>query len=229
MSRRKKTTHRRDVPPQHSGAAESPAIGVPPANGVNTAGSDNTAVAELPGPWRSLWFRRVVTVLLLLHLMAVVIAPLAVAPTSYLVGSLWTVFQPYLEAAYLNHGYHFFAPEPGPSHLIRFEVRRADGTTVTGEFPNIAEHRPRLFYHRHFMLTEFVNALGSSEATEDIANRYVRSYAHHLMVELDADEVDLYLRQHLIPLPEDVAAGKPLDDASLYEEQALGTFKRNEL
>lgn len=187
------------------------------------------AVAELTGLWGNVWFRRLVTVLLLFHLMAVVVAPLAVAPTSNLAGATWEIFQPYLEVAFLNHGYHFFAPEPGPSHLIRYEARLADGTTVTGEFPNKSEHRPRLLYHRHFMLTEFVNALGSSEATEDVADRYVRSYAHHLMVEHDADEVDLYLRRHLIPLPQDVAEGMALDDPSLYEEQPLGTFKRNEL
>jgi hypothetical protein len=213
MSRRKKQTSRRDPRPLEG----------------DSRPQTDRAVAELPGPWRNVWVRRGVTVLLLLHLSAVVIAPLAVAPTSYLAGSAWSLFQPYLEAAFLNHGYHFFAPEPGPSHLIRFEARLADGTTVNGEFPNKLENRPRLLYHRHFMLTEFVNALGSSEATEETANRYVRSYAHHLMTEHDAEEVDLFIRRHLIPLPEDVAEGMALDDESLYEEQPLGTFKRNEL
>ncbi|MEZ6073414.1 MAG: hypothetical protein R3C10_24860 [Pirellulales bacterium] len=139
------------------------------------------------------------------------------------------MFRPYLEGAFLNHGYHFFAPEPGPSHLIRYEARLADGTTITGEFPNKEENWPRLFYHRHFMLSEHLNALGSNEETDDVAQRFIRSYAHHLMTKYDADEVDLYLRRHLIPLPLRVAEGMKLDDPSLYEEQALGTFKRDEL
>ncbi len=219
MSRRKKNSSRQDT---HARTADDAAT-------TSIAHRDDPAVTDLPGPWQNVWFRRLVTVLLLLHLSAVVIAPLAVAPTSDLFGGIWEVFQPYLEVAYLNHGYHFFAPEPGPSHLIRWEARRADGTKLTGEFPNKQENWPRLLYHRHFMLTEFLNAMGSSEQSDEVADRYTRSYAHHIMAEQDADEVDLYLRRHLIPLPDQIREGQRLDDATLYEELSLGTFKRNEL
>ncbi len=33
----------------------------------------------------------------------------------------WT----YMEALYLDHGYFFFAPNPGPSHLLRCDIRDA--------------------------------------------------------------------------------------------------------
>ena len=40
------------------------------------------------------------------------------------------VFRPYLEAAYLDHGYAFFAPDPGPSHLVRYELEFDDGGVI---------------------------------------------------------------------------------------------------
>lgn len=65
------------------------------------------------------------------------------------------VFRPYAQAAYLDHGYAFFAPDPGPSHLIKYKVDFEDGRpSVEGTFPNLKEQRPRLLYHRHFMLSE---------------------------------------------------------------------------
>ena len=39
---------------------------------------------------------------------------------------------------YLNHGYHFFAPEPTESTLLSFQAERPDGTVVNGQHP-----RPR--------------------------------------------------------------------------------------
>jgi len=35
-------------------------------------------------------------------------------------------------AWFAGGGYHVFAPEPGPSHLVRYEVTRADGSQVEG-------------------------------------------------------------------------------------------------
>ncbi len=67
---------------------------------------------------------------------------------------------PYVEMLYLDHGYFFFAPNPGPSHIL--ECRLFDeGKDTEGEpkqrlrFPDRRVHWPRLYYHRHFMLSEF--------------------------------------------------------------------------
>jgi hypothetical protein len=91
------------------------------------------------------------------HLTAVVVAPLAFAAdySSPLVNRLYAVVRPYATALYLNHGYFFFAPEPGPAHLVDYKVEFDDGRpTVSGRFPDLATQRPRLLYHRHFMLSE---------------------------------------------------------------------------
>ena len=100
--------------------------------------------------------------------MAIIIAPAAVSPSSDLVQAGWDLFQPYLQILYLNHGYHFFAPEPGDSTLLAFQAERADGTVVSGRIPNRGIV-PRLLYHRHFMLTEQMKDAPESCATNGSA------------------------------------------------------------
>jgi hypothetical protein len=101
------------------------------------------------------------SVFLLYHLMAVFLPPFQFAcrvgngssspVAEYLVG--W--FRPYIGALYLEHGYFFFAPNPGPTHLVDYRVEFADGRKpVTGRFPDLAQQQPRLKYHRHFMIAE---------------------------------------------------------------------------
>jgi hypothetical protein len=92
----------------------------------------------------------------------------------------------YGEFMYLDHGYAFFAPEPGPSHLIRATVvppggqsleqgseqgseqgaaQKEAAPSVEGDagvvrfFPDRVDQWPRLLYHRHFMLAEFLNTV----------------------------------------------------------------------
>lgn len=169
------------------------------------------------------WLRRIISVGLVLHFVALVIAPLAVAPTSLLWQRTWTVFQPYLEVMNLNHGYHFFAPEPGPSHLVHYELRFDDGRVEQGIFPNVQQHQPRLRYHRHFMLSEFLNNLAIDDGRRELFDAVTQSYAEHLGHEHHAAEVKLSLRRHYVPGPQHVSSGKRLDDLSLFAERPLGT------
>jgi hypothetical protein len=98
------------------------------------------------------------SVLLAVHVMALVVCPWSIEG-SPIAQRLWRFYRPYVEVAFLNHGYHFFAPEPGPSHLVRYELELPGGKQLAGVIPNLAEEQPRLLYHRHFMLTEFLNML----------------------------------------------------------------------
>ena len=109
----------------------------------------------------SVWLKAVISLLLAVHLTAVSIAPLAVAcnMSSPAVEPVRRALQPYIAALFLDHGYFFFAPEAGPSHLVDYKLEFADGTPpVEGRFPNLATERPRLLYHRYFMLSEALNA-----------------------------------------------------------------------
>jgi hypothetical protein len=108
------------------------------------------------------WVKVLVSVLLTWHVAAVFIGPFAFAsrspfPSPFAKG-FYEFSRPYLGALYLDHGYFFFAPNPGPSHLVDYKVEFDDGRPPkTGRFPDLKTERPRLLYHRHFMLAEALN------------------------------------------------------------------------
>ncbi len=165
------------------------------------------------------WVRRVVSAWLVLHLVAIVASPAATEPASELASDLCGYLMPYLGALYLDHGYHFFAPEPVESTLIRYVAERKDGTVVEGVIPD-RKTQPRLLYHRYFMLTERM-----SEAPEGLEELWQESYAHRIAQEHDAVKVTLFERIHQLPTMEKVREGGRLDEPESYDEEELGVFE----
>ena len=143
-----------------------------------TSRTDERAEADehtlAPRPPRSRLLCWAINLGLALHVVAIVIAPAAVSPSSDLIQAGWDLFQPYLQILDLNHGYHFFAPEPGDSTLLAFQAERPDGTVVNGRIPN-RDIVPRLLYHRHFMLTEQMK-----DAPAELRDQWLGSYAEHI-------------------------------------------------
>ena len=147
-------------------------------------------------------------------------------------------FRHYLQATYLNHGYRFFAPNPEPSHLIRYEADTPDGT-VEGVWPDRLEHWPRLNYHRHLMISESVFMLTNlpdlaSVAADDqaewqrqrnVAIQLIQSVREHLRAKHGATDVRMWLVEHQLASPLDVAAGMPIDAPELYVERGLDDFE----
>jgi hypothetical protein len=162
--------------------------------------------------------KRLVSAWLAFHLVAIVVAPASVEPASELTHAAWEVFSPYLETLYLNHGYHFFAPEPAESTLLSYEAERPDGTVVKGRIPDRATH-PRLLYHRYFMLTEHMNG-----AADEVKTLWHESYAQHIGRKLGAQKVTLIKQTHLLPTAERIRKGARLDDPEGYENETLGVF-----
>lgn len=83
--------------------------------------------------------------------------------------------KPYSQWLYINHGYFFFAPNPGPSHLIQCAFsppdngESAEKSSPKLTLPDRAEHWPRLLYHRYFMLSEFyTNRFAPKQVTEEL-------------------------------------------------------------
>jgi hypothetical protein len=167
-----------------------------------------------------------VNVWIVYHLAAVVLAPWSVPPSSRLVQNAWRAIGPYVQILYLNHGYHYFAPEPGNSTLVSYVLETADGREEVGRIP----HRgiwPRLLYHRHFMLTEF---LASNDAQDPkLKSELVRAMARQLCRQHGARRVTLSRITHRLPSMEWVRAGGTLDDPGSYTEEPLGTFACDEL
>ena len=199
-----------------------------------------------PRPTWGLATRVVVSALVLFHLVAVLSGPLSLPP-SMLGTALRTSLSPYLEAMYLGHAYKFFAPEPGASHLVHYEIELPSGEVRKGVFPNLSEEWPRLLYHRHFMLTERVAAGPPDPPVEVLPtpgapaappalnpnepsplSRWERelaaSYANHLKAKYQARRVTLTLEQHNFPGVQQVKEGMKLDDEKLKIYRNLGTF-----
>jgi hypothetical protein len=188
------------------------------------------------------WTRRtkwIVSGLLVLHLIAVVAEPFRFFTRSRRGTSpaadparIWLA--PYIEFAYLNHGYFFFAPEPGPSHLMNFQLTLADERQVSLTFPDKRNQWPRLLYHRHFMLAEFLHQLhvppfDASVAAEDpsLARDWqaeralfetVRdSMREHVAAKFGASQVRVERLEHRLPSDDEVFRQRlPLDSPTLY-------------
>src|SRR5690606_19016421 len=105
------------------------------------------------GRWRQL----AASAAIVIHLVAVFAAPWSgPPPASELARVVARPLSGYMAALHLNHGYRFCAPEPGPSHLVRYELETSTGETIEGRFPDVDHHWPRLLYHRHFMVSEMI-------------------------------------------------------------------------
>ncbi|MEX2141553.1 MAG: hypothetical protein WD894_19970 [Pirellulales bacterium] len=196
--------------------------------------------AEPPIPLLSVRLRVLLSTAIAYHLMAVFIgAWIGSPPTSPFADQVVRPFRAYIAAADLNHGYRFFAPNPGPSHLFRYQLTFADGSTQDGYFPSRTEHWPRLLYHRYFMLSENLNILRPRSPTaEDQAaieeealqpfRAMAQSYAAQLLRAWGAAQIDWQVVRHYQPAPADVLAGRPLTHDDYYEPLERGSLKREE-
>jgi hypothetical protein len=160
-----------------------------------------------------------VNIWLVYHLAGICIAPWSVPPSSRLVQNAWRGVGAYVQLLFLNHGYHYFAPEPGNSTLVAYILEMPDGRRETGKIPNRGIW-PRLLYHRHFMLTEF---LASSDGfSPAVRTELIKSMARELCREHGARRVTLSKVTHRLPTMEWIRAGGTLNDN--YMEEPLGTF-----
>ncbi|MEM9354374.1 MAG: hypothetical protein AAGA92_15310 [Planctomycetota bacterium] len=112
----------------------------------------------------------------------------------------------YQNLVFINHGYEFFAPDPAGTHIMRYRVTRPDGQVVEGTFPDRKTHRPRLFYHRHMMLSEQTAGHGPSSG---------QNYADHLAT-VHGGESEVELVFHGLLPPYRVLEETPLDARSTY-------------
>ena len=123
---------------------------------MNSNSKQTDSLSEQPAyPW-SATLRSAVSFALVVYLFIVIAAPAASHPDtqSELTRPVAETLRPIHESLYLGHGYRFFAPNPGPSHIVQYSLHSEDGTKTEGRFPDRDQHWPRLLYHRWFMLSE---------------------------------------------------------------------------
>jgi hypothetical protein len=128
-----------------------------------------------------------ISLLVAWHVTVVFLAPLSIQPSSPLVVEIsqGSFIQKYLDALYLNHGYHFFAPEPSNGHLIQYAVMDdRGGILAQGEFPSKQGNWPRLLYHRYFMLADQCEVASPTDAEAiQWRDEYLKAYACQLLRE----------------------------------------------
>jgi hypothetical protein len=118
----------------------------------------------------------------------------------------------YANLLYIDNGYDFFSPDPSFNHLIRYEVFDSGGKRIeAGEFPNWLQQWPRLLYHRYMMLVD-----QSSDPRAATAGWELK-IADRLLAMYGGDRVHLTKVRHHLLMPEEVLAGRRLNDETTYE------------
>lgn len=153
-----------------------------------TTESSNEANRRVPNLPR--WAMTLLSLFAVVHVIAVYAEPFrfstqaespAPADDAILVRN---TLKPYIDMMYLNHGYYFFAPNPGPSHLVvcvfndvDFNSKSASPEAVSNKsqperivYPDKLVQKPRLLYHRYFMYTEFYHTLFTPSDLPENAN-----------------------------------------------------------
>ena len=185
-----------------------------------------------------LWARGLISLAIIWQLLAILVGPLNLPP-SILGSALMPYFAPYHRLLFIGHPYKFFAPDPGPSHLLEYDLELADGSHEKGRLPDRNEQWPRLLYHRHFMLTEFIgnmppdfnpgvnNASWEQMPMSRAQQVRAKGYADHLLSRPDAKQVTLTLVMHALPSMEQMARERvSLLDERSYRRRLLGTYSR---
>ncbi|MEM9365455.1 MAG: hypothetical protein AAGD07_05625 [Planctomycetota bacterium] len=161
---------------------------------------------DVPGNRPTLRARFLISILVVGHLLAVFLPPMAFQ-TQGLRGispSVLSVLRPiegYAQFLYLDRGYAFFAPDPGPSHLLRAVAAETpndlepptldeeESSSVT--IPNLESQWPRLLYHRHFMLSEFLH-----ENFEPALPEGVEAFVGNIVTREEIDVLQLGRRRY---------------------------------
>ena len=196
------------------------------------------------------------SVLIVLHLTAIISAPWAYPPpSSQLARDVARFFEPYQLATFSRHGYRFFAPNPGPSYIVRYEIDQSDGNVVAGRFPDAEKIWPRLLYHRFLILAEVTSNVESSirppnppggapvepstalielneemESARALAESLRKSLARQLLARYGGERVRLYVDRHLIATPESILQGDKLTDSQYYEElDMIADYSKSDL
>lgn len=182
--------------------------------------------------------RITISLLIVYHLSAVVLPPLSLQAhgpggLSPFIAFFRQPIEAYCRLLYIDRGYAFFAPDPGPSHLLQVRVEEPNGDYEEYLYPDSNRQWPRLLYHRHFMLTEYLHEIYRPKMPSDSGNadlefrrmraereRYdqvLSSYAKHLQHVHRGRRISIRRLEHLLPQYDQyVVDPKPLNDPLSY-------------
>ena len=155
---------------------------------------------------------------LAVHVYCVASAPLTMEPHSDTLSAIAEPAQPYNQALFLNHGYHYFAPDVGSSTIIEYRIPRPEDVDITGRFPHPGIG-PRLLYHRYFMLADNFRAF-----PEEFQADIMSAYARHFAEQHDSEVIQLKITEHAPAAAARIVAGGTLSDADSFRVAGEGTW-----
>jgi hypothetical protein len=169
--------------------------------------------------------RRVVSALLIGHIVAILAGALASPPASLLERSLAGVFGPYHQMIDQGYSYRYYAPEPGPTPVVRATIRFPDGRPEeTVRLPR-KKTFPWLLRQRQLALANSLKMEFQAARAGGAESHWGRSYARHLAhTHPGCSSIVLTAQDHLIPEIERVrttlaapgSKGVDLDDETFY-------------
>lgn len=124
-------------------------------------------------------------------------------------------FRHYLNLFYLNHGYEFFAPDPNGSHIIRYQVRDSGGREIASGEFPDLKTQWPRLFYHRHMMLAAQTG-GMGEASG-------RHYAQHLLNRYGGQTITTQLVFHRLLSPQEVIAGAKLDAPNTY--QTLATIQ----
>jgi len=157
------------------------------ATDAGSKSAANESISTPPALFDSRTIRVVVSIALLFYLTVVLLGPLSnPVGSEFLTRPMAEVVSPAHRALFLGHGYRFFAPDPGPGHLVVYKMVDDAGNETSGQFPDREKIWPRLMYHRWFMLSETIfqehsmtpDAETFAEADNELAQQVIALRTH---------------------------------------------------
>ena len=147
-----------------------------------------------------LWARILASVVLAVHLGAMLAIALAGRPASVLEGEVASLFATYAEAIHQSNAHRYYAPAPPPTPIVLAEIRADDGTILkTRRIPNRST-QPRIRYQRELALAYHLYNNAMAVRNGAAAIPLAPAYARHLISTTPgATSVTLRVQQHLVP------------------------------
>jgi hypothetical protein len=147
--------------------------------------------------------RRLVSAVLIFHLVAILAGAFSAQPSSELERSIADKFSAYYQLIDQGYGYRYYAPEPPPTPVMTATVHYADGRPDrTIRLPR-KETFPWLLRQRQLALANHLNTdylAARFEGGDASRSRWGRSYARHLAkTHPGSSEIELHMQSHLIP------------------------------
>jgi hypothetical protein len=174
---------------------------------VSTEHDGSARVAASARSWPR-WTRIAVSLVLVLHLVAIVSGGLAVPPSSVLERSIADAFTWYYGLADLGYAYRFYV-EPPPTPVVTATLRFGPGhTDQTVRLPGRTLPGPRMRHQRQLALANalFSDVEEARQRTGDASRSLLaRAFARHLCLTTEGCQgVTIHIQHHLIPEIEEV-------------------------